>query len=558
MTRLFRPSAGWWLLPPAALVVTGVALPVAYLLYYAAQASADQAASLLIDPRLAELFLNTAKLALGVLATTLTIALPLAWLVTRSDLPGRGLMTVLGVLPLAIPGYVMAYALLGAAGERGVIAQLTPFLLPSPSETYWGATLALSLYTFPYLFLNLRSALAGLDPALEEQARSLGHGPWSVFFRVTLPQLRPALQAGGLLVALHSLNDFGVVSLMRYETFSWELYDLKQAIIFESSKVEMAFVALVMLSLTLGLVILEARLLRNLLFHRIGGGAARRAAPVRLGWWRPAAYAFVGLITLLAVALPLGVIAFWMIEGAVGPRVWNNLQGAFVDSLSAAAPAAVLGVILAYPLVHLSVRRPSVRTRVLERVGYFGYAAPPLVLGLVVTWFPTDGARLMGWLAASVEANWPSLLATPVARALAGGEWLLVNLHLSLTLLVLAYAVHFMAEAIGPIRSALYQVPPRLEETARSLNCGPVRAFLTVTLPLVRRGLLVALALVFLSSMKELPLMFWLQPPGFHTLAFNVWDQTNNLNFTQAAPYALTLTAASLVFVAVLLRYGRR
>jgi len=218
----------------------------------------------------------------------------------------------------------------------------------------------------------------------------------------------------------------------------------------------------------------------------------------------------------------------------------------------------VVAALLAYPLVHLSVRRPGRGTRALERIGYFGYAAPPLVLGLVITWFPLDGARLLAVGASAVTDAWPAMVAAPIAAMCRGGEWLLVNLHQSLGLLVLAYAVHFLAEAIGPLRSALYQVPPRLEETARSLNCGPARTFFTVTLPLVRRGLGVALALVFLSSMKELPLMFWLQPPGFHTLAFNVWDQTNNLNFAQAAPYALCLMAASSVFVAVLLRYGRR
>jgi iron(III) transport system permease protein len=545
-------------MPSAALVVTGVALPVAYLAYYATQASWAEAGQILAGLELPALLANTAMLALGVLVSTLAIALPLAWLVTRSDLPGRGIITTLGVLPLAIPGYVMAYALLGAAGQRGVVAQLTPLTLPPPTETYWGAMLALSLYTFPYLFLNLRSALLGLDPALEEQARSLGHGPWSVFFRVTLPQLRPALQAGGLLVALHSLNDFGVVSLMRYETFSWQLYDLKQAIFLTSPKIKMAFVALVMLALTLGLVILEARLLRNLLFHRIGTGTPRQAAPVKLGRWCAPAYGFVGLVALLAVVLPLGVIGYWMARNPALGKVWADLGSALVDSLSAAAPAALLGAVLAYPLVHLSVRRPSMKTRALERIGYFGYAAPPLVLGLVITWFPLDGARLFAAGADAARDAWPAVIATPTAGILTASEWLLVQLHHSLTILVLAYAVHFMAEAIGPIRSALYQVPPRLEETARSLNCGPARTFLTVTLPLVRRGVFVALALVFLSAMKELPLMFWLEPPGFHTLAFNVWDHTNNLNFASAAPYALTLTAISSLFVIVLLRYGRQ
>ena len=200
------------------------------------------------------------------LALTTALGLPLAWLVTRTDLRGRRAFTLLGVLPLAVPGYVMAYALLATAGPNGTLAALTGLVVPRPSG-FVGAWLALSLYTFPYLFLNLRSALLGLDPALEESARSLGVGRGAVVRRIVLPQLRPAFLSGGLLIALHVLGDFGVVSLMRFETFSYAIYLQYSA---SYDRVYAAWLALMLLALTGTLLLGEARLLRGQRFHRAG------------------------------------------------------------------------------------------------------------------------------------------------------------------------------------------------------------------------------------------------------------------------------------------------
>ncbi|HEX7010910.1 MAG TPA: iron ABC transporter permease [Phycisphaeraceae bacterium] len=507
--------AWWWLGLPALLVLTGVLAPLVYLVMRASEADLAQARELLFRARHLHLLINTALLSVGVLAVGTLIALPLAWLTTRSDLPGRGLLTLVGVLPLAVPGYVMAYALLAACGQQGTLAQLAGVHLPRP-RGYWGALAALSLCTFPYLFLNLRGALRGMDGGVEESARSLGLPPWRVFCRVTLPQLRPAFQAGGLLVGLHVLGDFGVVSLMRYDTFSYALYLLYRN---SYDRVYAAWLALLMLLITGVLLLAEAHLLGRRLFHRTGTGTARPVGMVRLGWGgRVGAYTFAAVLALASVIVPMGAIIHWMIVGRAA-HDWGDLARALGSSLSASAPAAGLTILLTLPLVYLSVRRPSRATRALERIAYLGYATPPLAFALGVIFF--------------------SLRAVPA-------------LYQTLTLLVLAYAVHFVAEAIGPIRSSLYQVSPRLEETARSLRCGPAATFLRVTLPLIRGGLLTALALVFLSAMKELPMTIMLAPLDFQTLATNLWDKTNEALFAQAAPYALAITLVSSLLVAVL------
>lgn len=504
------------LLVPVAWVAAGVAVPLVYLGVRALAADPATLAELLWRPRTLRLVRNTVGLTFGVLASTTVLALPLAWLVTRTDLPGRRLATLFGVLPLAVPGYVTAYAWLGATGDTGLLAQWVGLELPRVSG-FGGALLALSLATFPYLFLNLRAALLGLDPSLDEAARSLGASRWEVAWRVVLPQLRPAFLAGGLLVALHAMGDFGVVSLMRFETFSYAIY-LQYTAAYD--RVYAAALAVLLLFITVPFLVLEARLLRGRRFARLGAGAARARIQAPLGRWRLPAVGFSGLVGLAGVGVPITTVLFWMGRGAE-PGTWGDLLAALLDSARAAAPAALLATGLALPVALLSVRHPTRLTRGFERMAYLGYATPPLAFGLALIFF--------------------ALRAAPM-------------LYQTMALLVVAYALHFLAEALGPVRSALYQAPQRLEEAARSLGRSPTRAFREVTLPLLRRGMAAGAAFVFLSVLKELPITFLLAPLGFRPLAMGVWSAAGEALFAVAAPYALALLFASTLLLLLLLR----
>src|SRR5690606_38623061 len=167
----------------------------------------------------------------------------------------------------------------------------------------------LSLATSPYLFLNLQSALRGLDSSLEESARSLGHKPREVFARVILPQLRPAYFSGALLVALHVLGDFGVVSLMRFETFSYALYLQYEA---GYNRTHAAWLALLLLAITAVIVTADALFLRRLRLEPVSGATVRRASATRLGSWRWPALALLAAIPAAGVLVPLSTIVFWL------------------------------------------------------------------------------------------------------------------------------------------------------------------------------------------------------------------------------------------------------
>jgi iron(III) transport system permease protein len=499
---------------PALIVVGGVVVPLIYLFIRAFQADFQQLDQLVVRYRSLQLLYNTVALAAGVLAFSTVIALPMAWLTTRAELIGRRFFTLLGVLPLAIPGYVMAYALLASTGPYGTLADWVGVTIPRLSG-YTGALLALSLYTFPYLFLNLRAALIGLDASLEESARSLGYTAPQVFFKVILPQLRPAFYAGGLLIGLHVLGDFGVVSLMRYETFSYALY-LQYTAAYD--RIYAAWLAIMLLVLTGGVLFLEAHFLRGLRFYRSGSGPRRRASTLSLGKWKVAAYLFLGLTGLTAVGLPLITITYWM--GDTLGSTWSSLGSALWASVSASGPAAILASSLALPIAYMTVRFPSTGSRLLERASYLGYAIPPLAFALAVIFFTL---QVVPWI------------------------------YQTLLLLIIVYALHFLGEAMGPLRSAMYQTSPSLEEAARSLGRSQMATFATITFPLLRRGMLVGTAFVFLSAMKELPLTFLLSPTGFDTLALNVWSYANEAMFAEASPYALTIVIFSAGFVGLLL-----
>ena len=496
--RLPTSLRRWYVAVPVTVVSVGVVIPLAYLLVRAGEAEAGELADLVFRWRNVRLLWNTVSLTMGVLVGTIALAFPLAWLTTRTTVPGRGLLTLLGVLPLAVPGYVMAYVLLATTGMYGTLAQVLGVVLPRLSG-YEGAAIALSLGTFPYLFLNLRTALLGLDPSLEESAQALGYNRWQVFTRVVLPQLRPAFLSGGLLVMLHVLGDFGVVSLMRFETFSYALY-LQYAAAYD--RVYAACLALMLLALTIGILFLEAPLRMD------------------LGRWALPALVFAAVLGGVSVGLPVLTVGYWMADSAATGLPWASLGEALWASVSASAPAAILAAGLALPVAYAGVRDPSRSTQVIERVAYLGYATPPLAFALALIVF--------------------TLGAVPSA-------------YQTLGLLVFAYALHFMAEAIGPIRSALYQAPPNLEEAARSLGRTPAQAFFGVTVPLLKRGLLVSVAFVFLSAMKELPITFLLSPIGFESLALKTWASANEAMFGAAAPYALTIMFFSAAFVGLLL-----
>ncbi|MEM7481403.1 MAG: iron ABC transporter permease [Acidobacteriota bacterium] len=506
--RRSRRRAPLWLSIPAVLTALAVSLPLAYLLVRSASGGWSAYRQAVFSGRTLELLVSTLALVAGTVTLALTVAVPLAWLVARTDLPGRRFWAVAGALPLVFPSYVSAFALVAVLGPRGYLQQLLGVeRLPDFIYGYGGAVCALGLFTYPYIFLLLVAGLRDLNPAYEESSRTLGAGRWRTFFRVVLPPLRPAIFGGSLLVILYTLSDFGAVSIVRYDTFTYSIYNAYRGL-FDRSVA--ASLATVLVALTVGFILLEALLLRRL--RPSPPVAARPAQPLLLGRWRRPALAFVTLLSAITLGIPLIVLISWALRAVRSGGGFETVASAAAGSLTAALLAALVAMALSLPVTAWSLRFPGPVSRLTNRLSHAGFALPGIVIALSLVFFSIRYAR---------------------------------PIYQTLGLLVAAYVVRFLPEALVASRAALQAVAPRFEESSRSLGRGAWKTFTGLTVPLARRGVLAGGGLVFLTAMKELPATLILRPIGFETLATRIWSNVSDGIYSQAAAPALALVAVS-------------
>lgn len=506
------PARGSWLYLPAVLVALGMTVPLIYLIIRAS--SADQSVwSWLLRVQTLQIMGQSLLLAVTVMLSAMFFGVLLAWLVTRTDLIGRKLWAALLPLPLVIPSYVGAYLFVSFFSPRGLLQTLlqTWFGLDRLPSIYgfWGTWLVLTLLTYPYVFLAVRAVLSRSDRSLEEAARSLGYSPLQTFLKVTLPQLQPALAASGLLVGLYVLRDFGAVSILRFTTFTRAIYLQYQSSIDRSAA---ALLSLVLILITIGFLAAEQQFRHSAAEHP--HTAVRPAGPIRLGGGQVPALFAVNLILLIGLVLPAGVLFYWLVRGVAAGEQLSGWLRPLVGSLSAAGLAALITSLAALPVSILTVRRSGWFNKVLEKWSYLGYAVPGVVVALALVFF---GANYL-----------PALYQT-------------------LTMLLFAYMILFLPQAMGTLQASLRQVQRSLEEAAASLGENPLRVFQRVTLPLMMPGVASAAALVFLTTMKELPATLLLAPIGFSTLATQVWAAVSEAYFARAAAPALILILASSV-----------
>lgn len=493
------------------------AIPIAYLLVRGGGAGA-QAWHDTLESGLFGIAGRSVALALLVAIGTVAIAVPYAFLVVRSDLPGRRVWALIGALPLVVPSYVGAFALVGAFGPRGLLRELlAPLGVERLPEVYGfgGALVVLVLFTYPYVLLLVAASWRRIDTSLERAARGMGRSSWQAFRTATLPQLRSSIVAGSLLAALYALGDFGVVSILRVDTFTRQVY-LRYGALFDREGA--AILGLVLCAITFVVLTVERRVLRG-----SQRGARRRLAarddrePVQLGRWRWTALVFVSTVALFALVVPLAVLTWWLAslgaDGEWGERIGATAAAAW-SSLLASGIGAVVSAVLALPIAVLLVRAPGRLPSTLETIVYGGYALPGLVAALGLTFFATRSAF---WL------------------------------YQTLALLVVAYVIRFLPQAVGATRAALERVDPALESAARGLGHGTLGAFRRVTLPLAGPGIAAGAMLVFLTVMKELPATLVLRPTGFETLATEIWNQTSVSDYQDAALPALVLVAISAI-----------
>jgi iron(III) transport system permease protein len=480
----------------------------------------DRALELLLSADTLGILVNSVVLVGVVTAGSILVGVPLAILTVQTDLPFRRFWTVVAALPLVVPSYIGAFAFVSAFGPRGVLQGiLAPLGVEQLPAIYGlpGAALVLTLFTYPYVYLTTRASLLSFDGTVVEAARTLGHDRWSAFRRVTLPQIAPGIAAGSLLTALYTLADFGTPQIMRYDVFTRIIY----VEYINQNRGFAALLSVCLLGVTLLILYGESRLSASAEGAHVSSGDAR-AGRIELGRWTWPALLFCGLVATLGLAVPLGILVMWLFrdspayaQGGI-PFEWSYAW----NSLSVAAAAAVVAVLVALPIAYLAARGDSRLARLPERALYVGYAMPGLVLGLSLVFF---GLKYVN------------------------------ALYQTVAILVFAYVVRFLPQAVGILQSSFLQVDPEHTEAARSMGDSPFRSFLRVVFPQVTPGVLAGAALVFLTTMKELPATLLLRPFGFETFVTYIWQVQEAGYYGQAAVPALVLVGVSALSMLVIL-----
>ena len=477
--------------PPVSIVTLGVfaaliaIIPLGYLLIRLGS-GLDAALEELLRPRTLELLTNTLLLVVSVTATALGLGVFQAWFVVRTKLPMPGLFAVLATIPLAIPSYVLAL---------GYISIFPWF------SGFWASWLVLSLATAPYVFLAVSAALMRVDVASEDVARSLGQNRFQVFFKVTWPQVRTSATASLLLVSLYVLSEFGAIALLRYDTFTRAIYNAYRS---SFDRTAAAALAVVLVLLTLIILLFERRYRGDYLSLRPSNqkrlkrelGASK--VPVSLG---------LLLFGFLGAGLPLAALANWSAIGS-GSLDLTKLWDAVVASVSVAALASLLIGVFALAVAIWAVLHRNKLAGMVEGVLWSNHALPAIVVGLSLVFF---GANV-----------------TPV-------------IYQTTWMLLFGYLVLFLPNGLAAVATPLSQVPKGLAEVSQSLGQSYRNTLRKVVLPVASPGLVAALALIALTVLKELPATLLLRPTGTETLATRMWQATEDLAYSQAAPYALAL-----------------
>lgn len=433
-----------------------------------------------------ELLANSVLLTLAVAVSALIAGSFQAWLTVRTSIRGRGWFAILAALPLAMPSYVTAYSFAATIpGFKG----------------FWAAWLVLTIGTSPYVYLAVTAALIRSDSATEEVARSLGNGRWQVFQKVTWPAIRPSAVAGSMLAALYTLSDFGAVSILNFDTFTRAIYNAYRSSFDRSAA---ASLAAILVAITVLLLLAEPSLRGRLVPT---DSRVRKSSTISLGWFAGVAATLASIWALLGLAIPVFSLIRWNLVGLSSADT-NEVLRALANSLSYALTGGLITAIFGLAVSVLVVRYKSKAAFTLEKTVWLTHAVPGIVVALSLVFISN---RLV-----------PALYQTSA-------------------LVLIAYLILFLPNAVAAMQTPVAQAPKSLDEVAASLGSNRLQTLKRVVIPIAGPGILAGAALVSLSILKELPATLMLRETGIETLATRLWNETSVSAFSAAAPYALIL-----------------
>lgn len=514
-----QPDRRWLLWP--LLVLVGLPLVMLLASWFDPQRDIWSHLSQYLLPRLIG---HTALMMMVVGLGVSILGVALAWLSACCEYPLRRFLDPLLVLPLAFPTYVLAFIYLGVLDYSGPLQSQwrawfdsSPALLGALSQP-GGVLLILILAFYPYVYLLARASFIGGGLAAFEASRSLGVGPFTTFFRVSLPVARPALVAGLALALMETLADFGAVAIYGFETFTTAIYRTWLGMFNLTAAVQLASILMLFV-----LVLLAAERLSR---SPRSGQTERRPTGHRIrlhgarGW---AATALQLFIIAIAVVIPLIQLLVWAWPGL--PEIASGTMPRVIGNTMLLGLVGATTVLAGGLMLLAATHRQSIRQTMLGEIAGLGYAIPGTVLAVAIMLAFIRFDQLAG-------------------TAMAGG----------LTALIMAYLIRFVRVAWGPLDGVAARIRPEYVEVARSLGVPRWYRLWRVNLPLIWPGLVTAFLLALVEIAKEMPATLMLRPFGWDTLAVRIYELTTEGQWQMASVPALVLVILGAIPVVVLIR----
>ena len=485
-------------------------MPIFYMFWRFANFSKNLA-SFLSSWDVATLLLNTLLLFFAVIFSSLLLGLLISILTVRYEFPGSKILFSLTILPLVIPSYIGALTYVSAFSPKGLFVDLFSKYGVSEItgiEGFVGSWIVLTLFTYPYVQLICSSALRNLDSTVEDAARSLGVKKIKMYTNVVIPRLKKPIIYSSLLVGLYVISDFGAVSLMKYGTMTKAIYSY-YVININGDPVIFYSTLLILLALLISFAQRGSELSRSAKVS----GTPREITKIKLSQKNKVlVLIFFGVVIFFSLLLPVSVLSYWLIRGLSNG---NSVSGAFsgvVGSLTAASVTSVFAMVIATPIVVMISQYRSKFGDIFEKVTLTLYGLPHIAVGISMLFITIK--------------IFPAIYQT-------------------FTTLIISYLIVFLPQAVGGGQASMEQVKLSYIEASTGLGLSKLDTFFKVTFPLIYRGLVAGAALVFLSTMKELPQTLLLRPTGFNTMAVDIWSYASEALFTQAAFSAFILLAIS-------------
>ena len=528
-----RLQLNFWT-PTTLAIAALIATPILFIFNSAFTNSSDVWGHL-VETVLGRYILNSLLLMVGVGAGVIIIGVASAWLVTMCRFPGKKLWEVLLLLPLAAPSYLLAYVYTDVLDYYGWVQRTLRNIFGwSSAQDYWfpqvrslpGAIIMLILVLYPYVYLLARVSFLEQSATTLEASRTLGCNPWQSFWSIALPLARPAITAGSALALMETLNDFGTVQFFGVETFTTGIYRTWFGLGEPQAAAQLAAILMLFIA---GLLVLEKWSRHQAKYYQTSNNYAQPTL-YNLSWWRSLLVnIFCGVPVIFGFFVPVGVLlnmALTRPQAKFQLKFWEFAQHSFILAALTAAIAVAIALVLAYG----KRLNNNLTLRAGVQIAALGYGIPGSVIavGVLIPIGKLDNA-IANFLEAQFNID--------VGLLLSG----------TITALVFAYLVRFLAVSFGAVETSLGKIKPTLDDASRSLGSSPIQTLTKVHIPLMWSGLLTAGMLVFVDVMKELPATLVIRPFNFDTLAVKVYQYAADERLVEASVPALTILVVGLI-----------